>query len=58
LENADNEKKCVTDLKEEAERKTPSELLDSSAFRARGSTISTTFVVSIALATVVMLAMA
>ena len=24
LENADNEKKCVTDLKEEAERKTPS----------------------------------
>ena len=58
LENADNEKKCVTDLKEEAERKTPSELLDSSAFRARESTISTTFVVSIALATVMMLAMA
>ena len=58
LENADNEKKCVTDLKEEAERKTPSALLaDSSAITTRDAIVAT-FGVSIATALGVLFAIA
>ena len=40
LEAADNEKKCVSDLKEEAERLTPSSsVLDSSAMATRGDNV-------------------
>ena len=58
LENADNEKKCVTDLKEEAERKTPSALFaDSSAITTRDAIVAT-FGVSIATALGVLFAIA
>ena len=59
LENADNEKKCVTDLKEEAERKTPSAFFaDSSAITTRKNAIVATFGVSIATALGVVFAIA
>ena len=58
LENADNEKKCVTDLKEEAERKTPSaSFADSSAITTRDAIVAT-FGVSIATALGVLFAIA
>jgi len=60
LENADNEKKCVTDLKEEAERKTPSapaQRFCSSAITTRDAIVAT-FGVSIATALGVLFAIA
>jgi len=64
LEAADNEKKCVSDLKEEAERLTPSSslldlssLLDSSAMATRGTMLAR-IGVSIATTMVVLLAIA
>ena len=56
LENADNEKKCVTDLKEEAERKMPSAFF-SSAITTRDAIVAT-FGVSIATALSVLFAIA
>jgi iron complex transport system substrate-binding protein len=58
LEAADNEKKCVRDLKEEAERLTPSSsVLDSSAVAMRGTMLAR-IGVSIATTMVVLLAIA
>tara|TARA_B100000073_G_scaffold278457_1_gene238825 strand:- start:5904 stop:6950 length:1047 start_codon:yes stop_codon:yes gene_type:complete len=58
LEAADNEKKCVSDLKEEAERLTPSSsLLDSSAMATRGTMLAR-IGVSIATTMVVLLTIA
>ena len=58
LEAADNEKKCVSDLKEEAERLTPSSsVLDSSAMATRGTMLAR-IGVSIATTMVVLLTIA